>query len=327
LCTGLAACGAQLKYLHTQYQPLPEPGGPLQGVAAYLRERRMSAVAAASHRSAAGHAAAPRENAQDHQQHYLAQEPSSTPRWWWQRQRDQPPPRPSRKNILFVGDSLVTGVGCDGDAGPTMPRACAEFLARHLHVDVKWAAIGQTGADVAELRGLLPAVGAAVTQAQEAGGQIDLVVVICGLNDYKYAYQGAGRTALGFKQTLSDFVAALHHETGVGCTVVLPALPVQHAPVFSGDMPVSVGCRMLLAHVGSRWDAQKEALARSAGRISGRISFVENKDENGENWSAERYWARDRIHPSNLGYTVWGEHIAECIMHQGLMGGSASQLS
>ena len=32
------------------------------------------------------------------------------------------------------------------------------------------------------------------------------------------------------------------------------------------------------------------------------------------------YWARDGIHPNNKGYTVWGEHIAQGIVVQGLLG-------
>jgi len=280
------------------------------------------------------------------------------------------PPRP-RRNILFVGDSLVTGVGCDADSGPTMPRACAEFLSRALRVDVKWTAIGKTGADVAGLKEkLLPAVGSAVKQAQEGGDRIDLVVVVCGLNDFKRAYQGVGRTASSFRATLSEFVAAIHLETGVECTVVLPALPVHLAPVFAGDMPGPYAARLLLANVAALWDEQKVALTRrweqedhrlkealasrlrqaadaidggdgqqamgavmsahadacvvsggaSSGGGGGRISFVRNNSPADDAWWSEReYWARDGIHPSNKGYAVWGEHIAQSIVRQALL--------
>ena len=52
------------------------------------------------------------------------------------------------RRIVFLGDSLVTGVGCapDGGKGPALPRACAALIARALSVDVQWVAIGETGA-------------------------------------------------------------------------------------------------------------------------------------------------------------------------------------
>ena len=59
----------------------------------------------------------------------------------------------TRRNIIFLGDSLVTGVGCDAEAGegPTLPRRVAELLSGRLGVDVGWLALGETGADVGTL--------------------------------------------------------------------------------------------------------------------------------------------------------------------------------
>jgi hypothetical protein len=58
------------------------------------------------------------------------------------------------RHVLFIGDSLVTGVGCSQEAsnGPAMPRAVAEFLSYKLGVDVGWGAIGSTGSDVRTLQ-------------------------------------------------------------------------------------------------------------------------------------------------------------------------------
>lgn len=311
-CATLAGTLAQLKYLHSQYEPLQEPSGPMQGVAAYWRERRQQGAAAITglRRPFISHGTALIEPPPSRQQQQQPQphEPSASPA----------APRP-RKNILFIGDSLVTGVGCDRETGPAMPRACAEFLARTLHVDVQWTAIGKTGEDVAGLAQLLPAVGSAVRQAQAAGDRIDLVVVICGLNDFKYAYQGLGRTASGFRATLSSLVDSIHQETGKGCPVVLPALPITYAPVFGGDWPVTVTMRMLLANIAALWDEQKEALCKLP-NMGGRISFVRNQPaEDAAFWHEVQYWARDGIHPNDKGYTVWGEHIAQGIVRQALL--------
>lgn len=61
-------------------------------------------------------------------------------------------------------------------------------MARYLRVDVSWTAIGQTGASVTTLHSkLLPAVVEEVAKKRENGQQLDVVVVVCGLNDFKHA--------------------------------------------------------------------------------------------------------------------------------------------
>ena len=324
---GVASGLTQGFYLWSLYRPLPEPRGPLRGVAAYLREKR-------------------EQHQQSQQQQPQADEKPKTRTLGplgavtlarttsrglerTQSSQEEPQPRP-RKNILFVGDSLVTGVGCSPDEckGPAMPRACAAFLAKALRVDVQWAALGQTGADVAELNKLLPAVKSEVLAAQERGGHIDAVVVICGLNDVKYAYTSLPfgslrRTANGFKGELSDFVEALHNETGVQCAVVLPSLPVHHAPVFQVPGPF----RPIVTTVASWWDDQKVALAERAhalqSKIQGkRICFHgKEEDEDDSWWGRKVYWAADGIHPNDEGYRIWGEHIGAGIIKQALLQG------
>ena len=66
-----------------------------------------------------------------------------------------PPPRGERSllNLLFVGDSLVTGVGCcpEGARGPALPRSVAEEVSHLLGRDVQWTALGHTGGNVREI--------------------------------------------------------------------------------------------------------------------------------------------------------------------------------
>ena len=304
-------------YLWSLYRPLPEPRGPLRGVVSYLRDKQQerakhAAAAAAAPPSEKGGVSEKSSSSSSLVRHVSRGAALA------EREIDivEACPRP-RKNILFVGDSLVTGVGCapDGGNGPAMPRACAAFLAKALRVDVTWAAIGKTGADVSGLNDLLPAVGTEVRAAQERGGTIDMVVVVCGLNDFKHAYTSLRRTASGFKGELSSFVEALHEETGVHCTVVLPALPVHHAPVFSGTWPF----RPLITTLASWWDDQKAALAERASALAARrICFVHNAT-NDAWWARKRYWAADGVHPNDEGYQVWGEHIGKSILTQALL--------
>lgn len=214
-----------------------------------------------------------------------------------------------RKNVLVVGDSLITGVGCnpEGKEGPTLPRAVAECMARCLRVDVSWTAIGKTGANIATLHSkLLPAVLEEVSKVQAGGGKVDVVVVVCGLNDFKHAYRSRRNTASAFREDLGEFVGAIQEHTGVGCTVVLPALPVASAPVFDGVWPA----QPMLQRLAALWDQQKLEISQRVRRVC----FV--RGDVGEEASQRRYWAADGIHPSDEGYRVWGEHIGQGIVKQ-----------
>ena len=220
---GLGAVGCvQGLYHMSQYHPLPDPQGPLRGVVQYLREKQQENLA---NHGARGLGAAPSASANADAP--ATAQPSRLVRALTRGSVAAAPGDEAcaRKNILFVGDSLVVGVGCDSGSGPTLPRACAAFLSKALRADVTWAAIGETGADVAVstrslsslalwrpppsadaprappvlrvsqgLNNLLPLVGAEVRRAQDRGGSIDMVVVVCGLNDFKRAYTSLSRT-------------------------------------------------------------------------------------------------------------------------------------
>ena len=123
---GLTAVGGcQGLYLWGQYRELPEARGPLHGVATYLREKREDIVSRVQQPPATSDAAA---------------SPAPRPLLTLTRgaaafSASSPSEALPRKNILFIGDSLVTGVGCQQDGteagkGPTLPRRTAEFLSR-----------------------------------------------------------------------------------------------------------------------------------------------------------------------------------------------------
>ena len=188
---GISACaGAQALWLRSRYHandPLPEARGPLRGVAAWARHqhqlsgRHAGGTAAAISSCGAAQSAPASATASAHEPAVGAAEHGPA-----DAARDRPLGR--RRNILVVGDSLVTGVGCSQDdtSGPALPRAVAEILAQQLRADVAWTAIGETGIDATDLRReLLPALVREVRGACASGQPFDVVVVICGLNDFK----------------------------------------------------------------------------------------------------------------------------------------------
>ena len=107
-----------------------------------------------------------------------------------------PPPtrhthgKPSRKTIVFMGDSVVKGVGCRRvGEGPTLPRHVAEVVAEQLGVEVGWRALGETGADIPMLREqFIPLLRREVERCAQSGERVDAVVVLCGLNDMKECF-------------------------------------------------------------------------------------------------------------------------------------------
>uniref|UniRef100_A0A7S0NYU3 SGNH hydrolase-type esterase domain-containing protein n=1 Tax=Calcidiscus leptoporus TaxID=127549 RepID=A0A7S0NYU3_9EUKA len=280
--TGCA--GAQALYLQRRYEPLPEARGPLSGVARSAQQARTTTEA-------------PRLPFGSSRLEASSLDPL-LPRL---------PPR-GRKNILFVGDSLITGVGCSQERshGPALPRAVAEFLSKALRVDVSWVAIGETAADVRALRtNLVPLLSREVEAMRERGQHVDAVVIICGLNDFKNAYRSAGNTASDFRTELSSLVGEVKQHAGVQCTVVLPALPIHRAPVFDGIWPL----QSFLGRVAALWDEQKAHLAHRLRCVA----YVRNAERD-EWWSGKQYWAVDGIHPNDEGYRIWGEHIAHGIL-------------
>eukprot|EP00965_Chrysotila_dentata_P181376 5986524-Pleurochrysis_carterae.AAC.2 len=89
-------------------------------------------------------------------------------------------PSSTQKNLVFLGDSLVTGVGCRSREGPVLPRHLAELMARSLHTPVGWSAFGETGADVGMLREkMLPQLKAEVERRKQEGQHVDMVVIMC----------------------------------------------------------------------------------------------------------------------------------------------------
>lgn len=250
---------------------------------------------------------------------------------------------PRRRLLLFVGDSLVTGVGCacanadpgargaatalgDGvDAslctrcGPTLPRRMASRLAHTVQAPVEWRVFGLTGASVAELRArVLP-------RLREAhGAQVEAVVIVCGVNDWKRAWMSYSPRAFGRR------LAALvdHVRVAVGdseCRVILPAVSgdmMHEAPRFRVQ-PL----RAVLAFVAERYDDAKRRVALSA--VGGNVEYVRampatltravgrsgGADSGGEAAVDRHFFSRaDGVHPSTVGYARWADWIFECIV-------------
>jgi lysophospholipase L1-like esterase len=125
-------------------------------------------------------------------------------------------------------------------------------------------------------------------------------VLVTGVNDWKHL--SPVRTPSRFRKDLAEFIENIRAEVGEDCHVFLPAIPgVHHAPRFHDPL------RSFLIFLNDTFDAQKLACARSMKNVH----FVGNPPE--AEWTSrpEKFFCtQDRLHPSELGYTHWGERIA-----------------
>ena len=206
--------------------------------------------------------------------------------------------------VLFLGDSLVTGVGGSqhpSEKGPPLPRRVCRALADRLGVEVEWRALGRNGCDVAAMRSeLVPALG-----DDHRRESYDVAVVMCGLNDFKHLARGEIRTPWAFAQELNHLVAEIRSMVGEDCRIVLPALPVALAAF---DEPL----RSYVVFIADLWDSQKQHLAsRLSSTLGAAVEFVDvfRLPEHGDT-----LLAADGVHPNENGYELWAQHIAVSLL-------------
>lgn len=176
--------------------------------------------------------------------------------------------------LLILGDSLVAGVGCDASShpsSPVLPTILARMLSISLKADIEWKAVGIIGATVRDLRTLaLPDLkndffspsGDILIRGNEAETEY-LVVVICGLNDWKSVFENFpyGYGPDGFRRELKGLIDDLTAGVKQKCHVYLPALPCS-----CGDTdPNYIFRRWPLSFLVNvfmyLWDNQKQAIA------------------------------------------------------------------
>lgn len=205
-----------------------------------------------------------------------------------------------RVKLLVMGDSLVSGVGCELlHSSPVLPKVLAKMLSFALQADVEWYSAGIVGATVKDLRNkVLPAVReklllemkecttstndrkeskhsktkGGLFKLEEADGEI-IVVVICGLNDWKTLFEkfprglGPGR----FRKELSELVHEIKDmsiEIGIPCRIFLPKLPLS---CLASDPNCSFNVAPLsyfVWYLCYLWDIQKQAIAVDDDQVS-----------------------------------------------------------
>lgn len=225
------------------------------------------------------------------------------------------------KHIIFLGDSLVTGVGCNAELreGPTLPRHVAQVVAHQLQQDVGWTAIGSTGAAAVEgarfgniQKELFPALQREVQARQSVGRRVDAVVIMCGLNDIKECFLWAqpSKHPGAFRRGLENLVLTIREEAGVECAVFVPMFPMLAAPRFNRVWPLSECVR----HISRLWEEQKQSLPTALRERCGASDRPAVIPVEAPATVPEHLFCADGMHPNDDGYRYWGDAIAQSVV-------------
>ena len=240
-----------------------------------------------------------------------------------------------RIKLVVIGDSLVTGVGCqegkDGEeTSPILPRILANALSVALEADVQWQCEGLTGACIQDIKNsLLPSVKESVLlplnflldkkQAKDDRETDLVVVIICGLNDWKTMIIDFpfGKGISGFKEDLQSIVLdILKSSQGRyhSCKVYLPALPVYVGSTDPSFAPNVAPLKFLFQLMCSIFDNQKQGVASE--NKPGSVMYVTGDVDMTKSYATPGIGniSSDGIHPSVQGYKWWALHIAEEIL-------------
>jgi len=202
--------------------------------------------------------------------------------------------------VLFLGDSLVAGVGgqSDGKMRPAvLPRHLAASLAAKTGTSVRWASVGITGAGVEKLmQEGLPKLRAKLSSFGD--NTTVVVVLVVGVNDLRQRnivrYRFALRRLVNELRNLGDQVVD---------GVFLPSLQLMDAPLLQ-KFPLN----LYLSPIAALWEREKR---KAVGRFENAevLSFPSIPD----NTDPTHLFCADKMHPSASGYEFWAEGLAQQI--------------
>jgi len=208
--------------------------------------------------------------------------------------------------LLFLGDSLVEGVGGQVEGAPSpaaLPRNVAARLAEHSGGQVQWASVGITGADVEELqREGLPRLKEKLAAVAPCAQNI-VVVLVVGANDLRHFKVVSYRLRLRrLVNELRGLRLGARNDRGVDA-VVLPGLRIADAPMLQ-RYPL----QCFLSPVCALWEREKQ---KAVGFFQEVQVLPFPPLPPGQ--SMEPMFSADQMHPSISGYEWWGQDLARQI--------------
>lgn len=217
--------------------------------------------------------------------------------------------------VLFLGDSLVSGVGAQdqGEGAPPVPAALASKVAARMAETfghkVHWASVGITGASVERLRH--EGIPLLKEKFKNTSGKV-VVVLVVGINDLRSLNLLSYRFDL---RRLVDELRSIKSDGRAIDMVLLPEISLADAPIFQ-TYPMQYFVRPICAF----WEYEKWKAIRWFREKQVRILPAPDAPPTCPK-ALEQLFSADRVHPSETGYMFWADSIAKQIhtslLHRG----------
>ena len=255
--------------------------------------------------------------------------------------------------LLFIGDSLSACVGVtDPKDGLVLQKTTAKLLQEATGNDVEWYNSAVVGGTVREIREKMDGVKKNFLAKVNCDEQL-VVVIVCGLNDYKSFILSLAspskawkRGPTAFKAEVIRLLKEIRESTAtphVHSEVFIPAIPI-HLMASDPKFLLSVFPLSIMGWtLNMVWDTQKYNVAFEQ-QAEGRLYFLreqghgmplrDSSDEERTNFQLNTYYieeppeealegvlnkdvvATDGVHLNTNGYRIWANFIAKSIVKQ-----------
>ena len=191
-------------------------------------------------------------------------------------------------HVLGIGESTVAGVGVVDYSSALIGQA-SKTLNLALKRKVSWQALGKNGATVSSaLKNLLPLI---------PNEKFNVVILAFGANDV-LEFSSTRKWILDLTQMISEIRKRLG-----AVPIILAGVPPMG--YFQGFPP------LLRTVIGLRASILERKARHLANQLEGVVCCADAFKLN-----LEIYYATDRIHPSEIGYVLWGRELAKVMVSQ-----------
>ena len=189
--------------------------------------------------------------------------------------------------LIAIGESTVAGVGA-ATHETALTGQLAIALSRHSQRGVDWLVVARSGINARNsLADLVP---------QLSGRQADVVLIALGVNDSIEFH-----TARRWASDLERLIVAIRGEVGDALVLLAGVPPLDCFPALPQPLNSALGARSAALGVAS------VAVARKLPQVVHVPFQIEKR-------SAHQLFCADGFHPSELGYTLWAEQLAEAFV-------------
>jgi lysophospholipase L1-like esterase len=186
--------------------------------------------------------------------------------------------------LIAVGESTVAGIGASTH-DTALTGQVARALSEHSNRTVNWLVVARSGINARKsLVELVPKL---------AGRRADVVLIALGVND-SIEFHSARRWASDIERLIDGIRA----EVGDALVLLAGVPPLDYFPALPQPLSFVLGARSSLLGETSVGIAQK---------MKGVVHVPFQIEERG----SRALFCADGFHPSELGYSLWAEQLAE----------------